>query len=204
MPSVRTSGVAEINNQWLVVHDNERVFAPVSKNANTSIKQAIQSATEKKDFVPKDDIIRKYGNYEVVAVVRNPFDRLVSCFTFFQKVQPHYNRQYEFPTIDSFEEFVKAVHDWPDETSNKHFRSQFNLLSQDGYFLPDSLIDFRDVERIREFFPIKGLENKKKQDRLHYSSFYTPVTRKLVEERFRVDLDYFNYRFEENYAALQA
>lgn len=195
MPSVATSTVAEINNQWLVVHDNGRVFAPVSKNANTSIKRAIQNNTEREEFVPKDDVIRKWPDYEVVAVVRNPFDRLVSCYEFFQKVQPYYNRQYEFPTVSSFKEFLAEVRDWPDETANKHFRSQYNLLSQDGIFLPSVVIDFEDLVFIKDYFRILRLEHKKGSGRTSYRDYYKPEWVKWVESRFWKDLEFFNYSF---------
>lgn len=192
---MRTSREAEINNKWLVTHSHKKIFAPISKNANTSVKNSILQSCQKNEFVPKDDVIRRHGNYPIVTVVRNPFDRLVSCFEFFNKVQPQYNRSFEFPTISSFPEFLKEVGETPDEVSNKHFRSQFNLLSQDGFFLPDICIDFNNLEEIKEYFPIRQLETKKVSGRRGYEGYYTDELIGIVEKRFWKDLEFFNYQF---------
>ena len=72
-----------------------------------------------------------------VTVVRNPFERLVSVFEYFTQ-KKHYDLRID---LSSFNVFLQAVYDMPDEISNCHYRSQVNLLSQDNIFLPDVVID---------------------------------------------------------------
>lgn len=195
MPSVVTNGTAEINNLWLVCHDHGRVFAPISKNANTSLKRSIQDISEKYDFVTKDTVIDKYGFYRIVAVTRNPFERLVSCYEWMANHNPGYPEQYDFPSIRSFGDFIRGVADTPDEVSNKHFRSQYNLLSQDGIFLPDRVIDLHNIHDLTGEFPIKKFRNNKQTDHSHYQQYYTDELKSVVEKRFWNDLRQFGYSF---------
>jgi hypothetical protein len=43
---------------------------------------------------------------------------------------------------------------------------------------------------------LKTIPHENRSVRGHYSSFYTPKTKMIVEERFKRDIEYFGYEFE--------
>lgn len=192
MPAVKSEKPVEINNLWLILYNSQKVFAPISKNANSSIKTALMQGQEKTAFTAKDFIP---PGYEVVAISRNPFDRLVSCWHWFHDQQPWVVNWYEFPRIETFEKFIDDVADLPDELANKHFRSQYNLLSHDGEFLPSAVLKYENLGDLPNFLPIQGMKRHKKSKRKPYTSYYSDRMIKRVEKRFEKDLDFFEYSF---------
>jgi hypothetical protein len=43
---------------------------------------------------------------------------------------------------------------------------------------------------------LRSIPHENRSVRGHYSSFYTPETKMIVEERFKRDIEYFGYEFE--------
>lgn len=202
MPSLSSTKPVEINNQSIVIHNTNQIYIPVSKVANTSIKRAIlDEGINTTEFIEKTDIFNyKNKGYEVVAVVRHPFDRLVSCWCFFTQRQPKYKDKWEFPeTIDTFQEFLKGVIRAPDEISNKHFRSQFALLSYYGEYLPDITVKFESfIQDLPKILPLHNLQhfqsspNRSPKYQDYYKSF-SPEFIHRIRDRFWKDFEYFEY-----------
>jgi hypothetical protein len=104
----------------------------------------------------------------------------------------------------SFDEFVLAVASIPDEEADGHFRSQHTFVTNaEGQVAIDFVgryehlaDDFRLVEQ-QIGLPTTELPRlQEARERLKYAGFYTPETRRIVAERFRVDLEMFGYEFE--------
>ena len=143
--------------------------------------------------------------------VRNPWDRLVSCyldkvvgprpgrFDSFRNEYPHvgFNRM-------SFSDFVKFVCRVPEGLSEPHFRSQ-------SFSLDASALDFvgrfeRFADDLTHLINHLGLDkrllkwatirkNASPEKTRHYSDFYTAETRRLVADKYASDIEQFNYRF---------
>jgi hypothetical protein len=152
------------------------------------------------------------------AFVRNPWDRLVSCyrdkiggevdgytsFSIRPGVADCLARFDTFVAGMSFEAFVHAVADIPDEEADEHFRSQTTFVTnEDGQLAVDFVgryerlaDDFRYVEQ-QIGFPVTQLPRlQTARKRARYAEFYTPETQQLVAERFRGDIEMFGYLFE--------
>ena len=194
MPSLASDGAIELNNQCIAIPERVAIFMPVSKNGNTSIKRAILGKYKTARFIYKDEAV--YSGFLKYAVVRNPFDRLVSCYEYFKQHNDGYFNKWSSIDYTDFEDFIRKVCKEPDEISNKHFRSQFNLLSQDGLFIPNIVIRYENFEDIKKYLDLPNLPVVHKIQRNAYQQYYSPDMVSAVERRFRKDLDFFNYSFD--------
>src|SRR5262245_16579941 len=151
------------------------------------------------------------------AFVRNPWDRLVSCYR--DKMRGEVDG-YTYCTIRpgvavclalfdafapgmSFAEFVAAVASIRDEEADGHFRSQHTFVTDgEGTIGVDFLGRF---ERLAEDFRLVqesvGLPRytlpwlQKARTAARYTDFYTKATRQIAGERFRRDIEMFGYEF---------
>ena len=151
------------------------------------------------------------------AFVRNPWDRLVSCyrdkirgevdgythFTIRPGVANCLARFDAFVPGMSFADFVVAVASIQDEDADGHFRSQHTLVAnEEGKIGVDFLGHF---ERLAEDFRFVqeriGLPRnelpwlQKARTAARYTDFYNNETRQIAGERFRQDIEMFGYEF---------
>ncbi|HZS48099.1 MAG TPA: sulfotransferase family protein [Blastocatellia bacterium] len=151
------------------------------------------------------------------AFVRNPWDRLVSCyrdkirgevdgytyFTIRPGVANCLARFEAFVPGMTFEDFVAAVAAIPDEEADGHFRSQYTFVTnEEGKIAVDFIGRF---ERLTEDFKIVqekiGLGDielpwlQRVRKAAKYSNSYDAKTRQIVAERFSEDIEMFNYDF---------
>jgi len=158
----------------------------------------------------------KYQDYFKFAIVRNPWDRLVSCYS--QKLldgkrdrvgqrstlSPS-NSSIELYNGMPFDDFVRAVHAIPDEEANIHFRSQCaTVCDEDGGIMADFVGHFETLgedfsyvaERIGgpELQLPHLLRSQNREGRSH-TEFYDDTLAELVYERYTKDIELFGYSF---------
>jgi hypothetical protein len=157
----------------------------------------------------------EYRDHFKFAFVRNPWDRLVSCYL--QKIvsDPLIDGRKQMnlnpPGTDRFYagmpfvEFVEAVHATDDEHANPHFRSQYaTVCDPEGRVMADFVGRF---ENLREDFagvserigvPSLELPHRLKspgRESRPYTDFYDGRLRDLVGERYREDVELFGYAY---------
>ncbi len=151
-----------------------------------------------------------YDRHFKFAFVRDPWDRLVSCYK--QKIAPGGQGLfcYDYKEVPlhvgmSFAQFVEAVHAIPDEEADPHFRSQYlTVCGEDpnapirtdfvGHF-EDLDTDFARVSEVigaRELRLPHLLSSGSGQNR-SFDGFYNSRLTKLVCERYREDAEIFGY-----------
>lgn len=160
---------------------------------------------------------RLYPGLYTFAFVRNPWDRLVSCYR--DKIQgqvadftlfshsgvAHCLARFDvFSANMSFEEFVYAVASIPDTDADEHFRSQHKFLMNDR---GDIAVDFvgryetleADFQYVAERIGLpKGISLPRLQANaraVRYTDYYTAATRDVVAIRFAQDIAHFSYHF---------
>jgi chondroitin 4-sulfotransferase 11 len=155
----------------------------------------------------------QYEDYFKFAFVRNPWDRLVSCYS--QKLGPHgqglklpVDNDIELYPGMSFPAFVEAVHAIPDSEANIHFQSQHEVICGSGSGKP-ILADFVGrFENLQADFDLVAksiggtqnlqlphvLRSRSRQDR-PYTDFYDHRLRNLVHERYQEDIEIFGYSY---------
>ena len=151
------------------------------------------------------------------AFVRNPWDRLVSCYR--DKIAgevdgfTHCNirpgvadclaRFEAFVAGMSFEEFAMAVASIPDTEADAHFRSQYTFVTNETGKLAIDFVgryeSFRsDLEHVQQRTGMPNLRLPRLQAaprRVSYRDYYTTKTRDTIAERFQEDIALFEYEF---------
>jgi chondroitin 4-sulfotransferase 11 len=226
--SLRLQGYDSLKD--VVIHEYKTIYFVIPKVASSSVKTLFKDLldidspsphTAKFPHIPRHKLA-EYPDYFKFCFVRNPWDRLVSCY--FSKVKKNYNLNIDltnklaqslqpslsgkvnwlkYPVINSqmsFSEFVEAVAEIPDEKADKHFRSQYTFITDsEGKLITDFIGRF---ENLREDFetivqkiglPNPNLPHELKGNHKHYTSYYTPETWEIVRKRYQKDLELFNY-----------
>ena len=146
-------------------------------------------------------------NYFSFSIVRNPWDRLVSCWM--QKIirQEPTEKQFRKGTRwelnyqkPSFKDFTRIISDDENITKDKHWDLYFNII-------PVSDIDFIGrFENLQEDFnticdkigiPQQKLPHKNKSKHKHYTEYYDEETKQIVAERYAQYIDYFGDKYGE-------
>jgi hypothetical protein len=223
-----------------VVHDQRRfVYFVVQKVACSSVKTALlplfdlRAAPFEKNWKDGTRAIRvhrlfdasdyqvdrsemlgrldgEYRNYFKFAFVRNPWDRLVSCYSnkFADRgkgLGGPQKREEAFPPSMTFTEFVEAVHATPDEEANPHFRSQHTVVcGPDGEPMADFVGRFEnlreDFRTVAEKIGAPELELPHRLKSRHrgsrpYTDFYDERLKGLAHKRYEKDIETFGYSF---------
>ena len=192
---------------------NRMIYFINPKCASTTIK-AFMAATDQTLDVDSKKIGQKgafgradrtedispYLDYFKFTFVRNPWDRLVSCYL--EKVI----RLRKWPEIfgysPSFADFVAVVHGIPDEEADIHYRSQYlNLIDSSGNLVVNFVgrvetlhDDMKAVASVRSL--VYSLAHfRKSNGRKRYQKYYGKKTRDLVGERYARDIKLFGYEF---------
>lgn len=221
-----------IENSGLFIHDDgtrhcmvmepfKTIYIVNNKVAYSSIKASICSAL--KNFFPgayKNKIERPHMNlndgdfkeYFTFSFVRNPWDRLVSCYEhFFNRAHNHYETQnYANPYAMmfgkkriSFEDFVDFVTSNENEYLDPHWCAQSNLVTiNENGKLPDKVGRFENFEQdMTQIFSQIGIPlemnhlNRSSRSKGNYTNYYTNRTKRLVQQRYKKDIEVFDYQF---------
>lgn len=145
-------------------------------------------------------------SYFKFTFVRNPWDRVVSAYTFLEKGglnkwdKSFYEK--ELQHYNSFESFVRGWLKTENLMKHHHFRPQnhyiidkYNKISVDyiGYF---ELIE-EDYAFIAQKIGInKSLKKQNAVNRVDYKEFYNEETRGIVADVYSKDIELLNYNFE--------
>ena len=159
--------------KYLICDQRKFVYVEIPKIACTSIKASFIKQQEMDEilrhlefekeqeneihghFQAKRRLPTVAQNYFKFGFVRNPFDRLYSCYkdkVYNSKASFMYPFGY-FQHIVNFERFVKKVAKVPDAIGNRHFISQYYFLYKNNKCLVDSVGRFENL--VQDFEPIR-------------------------------------------------
>ena len=204
--------------RFYTLADRNLVYMEVPKVACTSIKLTIGHAYGMSFETELDSHDHQGWNYGlgkpqksqgcIFAFVRNPFDRLVSCYRdkvvgsdyFSETLKMSHNR---IPSDISFEEFVKIIVKIPDFLADKHFKSQYALLSHNGQLLPNFIGHFETLKedwlllakkhKFDHSLAHKNAGKMREKDNNTYHNYYTPELINLVYLRYQNDFSQLGY-----------
>jgi len=189
----------------------EFIFVHVPKAAGTSVSRAIgddlilhYTALEYRRIFGKKD----FDDYYKFAIVRNPWDRLYSAYSFLKSGGWNAKDKRWFDdNISKYENFESFVSEWvtaENVRSYIHFLPQCDFLcDRRGVLLVDFIGRFESIDRdfslVAEKIGIadNGLkkENQTKKRIGDYREVYTDKTASIVGEVYARDCNLLNYSF---------
>ncbi|KJD33390.1 hypothetical protein PK35_05900 [Tamlana nanhaiensis] len=209
----------------MVISKNKKfIFIHIPKSAGTSIQSALElnlnnenhwavSKTTKhqslKDLITLyehsnflEKLVQDFSflNYYKFAVVRNPFDRLLSLYNYLKK----YEVRKEIKSVETFEEFIEKLEDENSWVSGLYSaKTQLSyLVDMQGVMSIDLVGRFENIPfflneleaKIDMKLELKQM-NVSQLVKPSYRQVYSTYSRKIIEDKFVDDLNSFNYEF---------
>jgi len=196
-----------------VYHKWRTVFVQVPKNASTSIHQTLSNQTDEAhdhdlyiEVISNNDpeLIESYFSF---GVVRNPYDRFVSCYEYFK--DPEHSWQWDF----TFEELVNKLYDrgrYFYTTEDRHWWPQHRFLGIKKILLVDKIIKYENLdlewpEIVKEIskstppsfslpmnvLPKNNVTNSRSNRK--WQDYYTPELKEKVYWLYEKDFELYGY-----------
>lgn len=191
---------AKLSNYNLTISDSHRfVWFRVAKVGTRSILYVLNENQVPLDvndyqvpYNPKD-----YVGYYKFAFVRNPWERVVSCYCnkVLSKGHPAFKECFD----KGFEYFIDFIKKQDLRSADAHIRLQTSLIPVDEMDFIGRMENFEDD--LLYVMDCLGLEHthiprSNVTSHEHYSSYYTEKTRKIIAEKYKRDIKTFGYTFE--------
>jgi len=139
--------------------------------------------------------LEQFQEYFKFGFVRNPWDRVVSLYERREGAERRHDM-----TFAEFAHWIEYSSSTCPHSSPHRYQLDW-FVDGSGEMLADFIGRFERLEEDWAFIANKiGLEQKLPHARAnprprHYTDYYTDETRELIERKFKVDIDYFDYRF---------
>ena len=181
----------------MIIEKHKTIFIHIPKNAGTSIETYFgwQKHVKGSQVAAKHDTIHQikhkfpneYNSYKKFAIIRNPYDRMVSWYFYLNKIAenrplPKYRFDFKYwlknPMSLFFDpkEYLNPQHTWIDDTV--------------------SIVKFENLnEELDDFFKEKinlPIINKSSHD--HYLEYYDKKSLDVVYEKYKKDFEKYNYK----------
>lgn len=217
--------------QYIVSKEKKVIYLRNPKVANSSIKTSLYSGEAKDDYsihsivvntgMQKVKLSAEELDYFKFTYVRNPFERLVSCYeSKYHADKIKYKDKDKLLYFDSyllgyirkdkgFDNFIKRIIRLPYWCMDRHFFPQYYWTHDErGQQLLDYIGQYENLEedfkKIQEKYGLKPLPhyNSSGGEKRDWRSYYTLETAKLVYEKYKKDIECFGY--EDSYKDLIA
>jgi hypothetical protein len=202
-----------------ICHDKQLILVHVPKTGGQSIHDALGIGKEKSDLYGFHDgkewshftaaqILDEVGpetfnSYLKIAVVRNPFDRLVSEYHF-----KKHGRDTRFIPINRgginipFDWFIEElelsfdlVREYPQRVTN-HFYPQVDFIYDNDKLMVDKVFRFEDFDKVAKFVKENygvDVPHINKSDHEEYQTYYDKNTKRIVERLYHEDFEKLGY-----------
>lgn len=223
---------------YIAIPEKKVLYVSNPKVACSSIKSSIlklqeddyhnihlKAESKSKYIRDKKKFKETYNNYFKFSFVRNPYERLVSCY----KNKYYTDKKYIGKSLENFQfdnylfgflrknkgftNFAIRVCLIPDKFAEEHFRSQYYLLyTEDDECLVNYVGHFENLEHdydaIRKKYRFEELPHYNQTNLGEWRDYYNPFTAWLVYRHYYKDFTKFGYKREyrrlQNYLRRQA
>lgn len=193
----------------MVISDKYKcIFIHNNKAAGTSIEHVLRpvslfkkhyiTAYQIRDFVGRD----RWNKYFKFMIVRNPWDKMVSLY--------HYRKKIDMiPSSMTFSSFIHNLDSLPNNRGRKinKVRTSNQLgycTDKDGSIMVDYIGRFEKLDKSWRYIcnqinfkkKLPHMKSgKKKNKKMHYSTYYDDAMRDVIADRFSRDIEHFGYSF---------
>jgi len=215
---------AYVPTEFFVSPERRFVYISIPKVACTSIKLALFDEGKDMDMnvhsyasrYQRNNLTNEHSDFFTFAFVRNPFDRLISCYEDkVTKLSQHDGRYYFdssynkvlinrmfgqcFHSDMSFADFVRLAVRIPDWIADAHFRSQHSMLYGRGVRGIDFVGRFENLSedwktiQLQLDLPALGIANRTGNRQVEGMREWSPDLTALVLARYADDFASFGY-----------
>ena len=188
----------------MICHHYRCIFIHQRKTAGSSLKESFGLNRNEPDWHAFNDgrlskkpnwcdKIKKYDDYFVFSVVRNPWDRFISGWKYCESTRHR-------DLLDVAQNMPKEGHDYRHLT-----RPQLDIITDEqGHLLTDFIIRFENLQsgfdQVCDVIgkPKTKLPIRKVSRRLPYTDYFDEQSRDLVTRAFEEDIEAFGYEFGED------
>lgn len=203
-------------NKYTVVPEKGLVYFHIPKVATSSIVESITGVGAKDDYMVHtlakavNSLTETEENYFKFSFVRNPFERLVSCYESKYHEDRKHLRVLTYLTYDyyllgymkndqGFEHFIHKVCSLPDGLRDLHVKSQYRILcDKKGRLRVNYVGKYEDLENdyrvIKEKYSVEPLPHFNKSKHRDWKDYYTLESAQLVYNTYRLDFEKFGYK----------
>lgn len=176
----------------MIDHKRKVAFVHIPRTSGTSVEVAFNLVTEaRKIHHYTASMLQKFvsDDFYWFSFVRNPWDRIVSAYH-----QPG-NKRIGFLAGKSLEEFLNV---WNGSSApHEYGKTQSEYLDIPGI----NIFKFEEREKATKKLKQKyGIDiskhhARKTKNRKHYREYYNEKTKNMVAERFKEDIERFDYKY---------
>jgi len=198
-----------------VSHSHKLVFVHIPKNAGTAITKSSSIKFEKdghhswmehqKHLGPE-----KWNEYFKFAVVRNPWDRVVSNYKYAKMLKSYWHStdgstqyskhvDYDLCSNLTFEECVKLLKEDPRSLRHHGWRSQFPYVCDwDKKIALDKVFYYSELngEEFKKIIPTLDKVNVSTETKQSYKDYYNEELIDLVSQIYQEDIKIFNFTYD--------
>ena len=191
-----------------ICHKHKFIFIHIPKNAGTSITETFNMDDKGHHFFNyyKDKYPTIWQSYKKIAILRNPWDRVVSNYEYARLEKSYWHssendRPYgQHPDYNllkdiSFEECVNILFNNKSSFKHQGWSNQNEYISIDGKIMVDELINQSDIKNyIKKEFNIDLLEINKSRSK-SYKEYYNQDLIDKVYQIYKDDVNLFNFNY---------
>lgn len=197
----------------IVSHNQKFVFVKTPKTAGTTLVSILRRFTDVSlrnydmgDHERYYEIIdknSKFTNYFSFSFVRNPWDLRLSRYFYLKNIEVPRKKQkgevYDETILqtNNFKEWCKVGSWFPSEVGGQY---EF-MCNRDGKFAVNFVGKYENLESDFNHvcdelnLPRRNLPKENSTKHKHYTEYYDDETKKIVENAYAKDIEYFNYEF---------
>jgi len=181
----------------MINHEYKYLFLHIEKCGGNTVRAALDLPYESTGgHIPLERKSQYFKHdpkdYFKFTFVRNPWDRMVSTYAFYQK---------NLPPL-SFKEYTTKLLNRPEPETWKGYISCY-----DSIFCKNTKITIDFIGKIENFqqdfntvcdkigIPQQQLPHENKSKHKHYTEYYDEETKQIVAEKYAKDIEYFGYEF---------
>lgn len=180
--AVPKTGTTSVHNVFSNLDDETLFIERKNRNRKDRVNQSLYKHI-KGPILKKE--IKNYNKYFKFAFNRNPWDRVVSWFTY-----GDYRMNSDWLSRSNLEKFPKFF--WANQ-SEWLFEGDSCLVDFLGRF--ENLQEDFDTICDKIVIPRQQLPHKNKTNHKHYTEYYNDETKQIVAEKYAKDIEYFGYEF---------